>query len=283
MPHIELGHYPTLVEEMSRLRDALGGGPRLLSGDDTIPFGFGGNKVRKLPYVLAEAMAQGADTIITCGGVQSNHARATTAAAVHLGLAPVLVANGEPQDRPTGNALLVRLMGAEVHYVASREERSPRMEALAEEYRARGRRPYVIPLGASTALGAMGFVRAVGELLDQAPSPDVIVHACSSGGTQAGLAAGLALHGLDTPVIGVMPTIGPLRWPRSAPPSRALASCSGGRDLTSRDAAGSRSATTASAKATASRRPPRSKRRPWRPAPRRSSSTTPTPPRRSAP
>ncbi|HEX9166553.1 MAG TPA: D-cysteine desulfhydrase family protein [Gemmatimonadales bacterium] len=204
MPHIELGHYPTPVEEMSRLRDALGGGPRLLvKRDDTIPFGFGGNKVRKLPYVLAEAMAQGADTIITCGGVQSNHARATTAAAVHLGLAPVLVANGVPQDRPTGNALLVRLMGAEVHYVATREERSPRMEALAQEYRARGRRPYVIPLGASTALGAMGFVRAVGELLDQAPSPDVIVHACSSGGTQAGLAAGLALHGLATPVIGV--------------------------------------------------------------------------------
>jgi 1-aminocyclopropane-1-carboxylate deaminase/D-cysteine desulfhydrase-like pyridoxal-dependent ACC family enzyme len=77
------------------------------------------------------------------------------------------------------------------------------MEALAEECRARGRRPYVIPLGASTSLGAMGFVRAVAELLDQVPSPDVIVHACSSGGTQAGLAAGLALHGVDVPVIGI--------------------------------------------------------------------------------
>jgi D-cysteine desulfhydrase family pyridoxal phosphate-dependent enzyme len=204
LPHVALGHYPTPVEELGRLREALGGGPRLLvKRDDAIAFGFGGNKVRKLPYVLAEALAQGADTIITCGGVQSNHARATTAAAVHLGLRPVLVANGDPQARPTGNALLDRLMGAEVHYVASREARAPRMEALAAEFRAAGRRPYVIPLGASTPLGAMGFVRAVGELLDQVPAPDAIVHACSSGGTQAGLAAGLALHGMDVPVIGI--------------------------------------------------------------------------------
>jgi len=119
MPHLELGHYPPARgNEPAAATPWAAGRGLLVKRDDTIPFGFGGNKVRKLPYVLAEAMAQGADTIITCGGVQSNHARATTAAAVHLGLAPVLVANGGPQDRPTGNALLVRLMGAEVHYVA---------------------------------------------------------------------------------------------------------------------------------------------------------------------
>jgi 1-aminocyclopropane-1-carboxylate deaminase/D-cysteine desulfhydrase-like pyridoxal-dependent ACC family enzyme len=148
-------------------------------------------------------VAEGADTIVTCGGVQSNHARATTAATVHLGLRPVVVANGVPQEWPTGNALLLRLMGAEIHYVDTREERAPRMEALAAELRRQGRRPYVIPLGASTPLGALGFVRAVGELLEQVPAPDVIVHACSSGGTQAGLLAGLALHGVTTRVIGI--------------------------------------------------------------------------------
>jgi D-cysteine desulfhydrase family pyridoxal phosphate-dependent enzyme len=189
---------------MDRLRDTLGGGPALfVKRDDAIPFAFGGNKVRKLPYVIAEALAEGADTLITCGGVQSNHARATTAAAVKYGLAPVLVANGIPPDRATGNALLDQLMGADVHYVGSREARAPAMAMLAESLRAAGRRPYVVPLGASTPLGALGYVRAVGELLEQGVKPDVIVHACSSGGTMAGLAAGCALHGLNTHVIGV--------------------------------------------------------------------------------
>jgi D-cysteine desulfhydrase family pyridoxal phosphate-dependent enzyme len=189
---------------MDRLREALGGGPALfVKRDDAIPFAFGGNKVRKLPYVIAEALAQGADTIITCGGVQSNHARATTAAAVKYGLMPVLVANGTLPDRASGNALLDQLMGAEVHYVSSREARAPAMAMLAESLRAAGRRPYIVPLGASTPLGALGYVRAVEELLEQGVRPDVIVHACSSGGTTAGLAAGCTLHGLSTRIIGI--------------------------------------------------------------------------------
>jgi L-cysteate sulfo-lyase len=204
LPHVPLGHYPTPVEELTRLREALGGGPRLLvKRDDAIPFGFGGNKVRKLQYVLAEALASGADTIVTCGGVQSNHARATTAAARRHGLHPVLVANGTPPDRPTANALLDQLMGAEIHYVAGREDRHPAMEAQAARLRAEGRHPYVVPLGASTPLGALGYVHAVTELLEQIPAPDVIVHACSSGGTQAGLLAGCALHAIPTRVIGI--------------------------------------------------------------------------------
>ena len=204
LPHVPLGHYPTPVEEMTRLREALGGGPRLLvKRDDAIPFGFGGNKVRKLQYVLAEALAAGADTIVTCGGVQSNHARATTAAARRHGLHPVLVANGAPPDQPTANALLDQLMGAEIHYVAGREDRTPGMKAQAERLQAEGRRPYIVPLGASTPLGALGYVHAVTELLDQVPAPDVIVHACSSGGTQAGLLAGCALHAIPTRVIGI--------------------------------------------------------------------------------
>ncbi|MBS1241806.1 MAG: pyridoxal-5-phosphate-dependent protein, partial [Gemmatimonadetes bacterium] len=204
LPHVPLGHYPTPVEELSRFREALGGGPRLLvKRDDAIPFGFGGNKVRKLQYVLAEALAAGADTLVTCGSVQSNHARATIAAARRHGLHPVLVANGAPPDRPTANALLDHLMGAEIHYVPGRADRAPGMAAHAARLRAEGRHPWIIPLGASTPLGAMGYVHAMTELLDQIPAPDVIVHACSSGGTQAGLLAGATLHAIRTRVIGI--------------------------------------------------------------------------------
>lgn len=198
----------TPLEEMSRLRAVLGAGaPRLLiKRDDAIPFGFGGNKVRKLQLVAAEARALGADTLITVGGVQSNHMRATAATAAHLGMRCVLVANGAKPDHPRANALLDGLLGAEVHYVGSREERAPMMRELAERLRIEGHEPYEVPLGASTPLGAAAFARAVGELLDQMPPgvvPDVIIHASSSGGTQAGLAAGCALHNLATRVLGI--------------------------------------------------------------------------------
>jgi L-cysteate sulfo-lyase len=198
----------TPLDEMSRLREVLGAGaPRLLvKRDDAIPFGFGGNKVRKLQLVAAEARAAGADTLVTVGGVQSNHMRATAATAARLGMRCVLIANGAPPDRPRANALLDSLLGAEVHYVASREERAPTMRATAARLRSEGRVPYEVPLGASTPLGAAAFAQAIGELLAQLPRglvPDVIVHACSSGGTQAGLAAGCALHNLATRVIGV--------------------------------------------------------------------------------
>ena len=198
----------TALDEAHRLREALGpGAPRILvKRDDAIPFGFGGNKVRKLCLVAAEARACDADTLITVGGVQSNHMRATASAAARLGLRCVLVANGERPTTPRANALLDALLGAELHYVASREQRAPTMQAIAARLRAEGRVPYEVPLGASTPLGAAAFVRAVGELMAQLPAgvaPDAIVHASSSGGTQAGLTAGCALHGLPTDVIGI--------------------------------------------------------------------------------
>ncbi|PYQ03481.1 MAG: D-cysteine desulfhydrase family protein, partial [Acidobacteria bacterium] len=171
--------------------------------DDALPFGFGGNKVRKLDLVAARAQADGADTLLTVGGVQSNHARATAAAAARLGLRCILVLNGARPDRATGNALLEGLLGAEIRYVASRAERAPAMRAEADRLRAQGRRPYEIPLGASTPLGSMAYARAVAELAGQGPAPDVIVHASSSGGTQAGLLAGIALLGLPTRVLGI--------------------------------------------------------------------------------
>jgi 1-aminocyclopropane-1-carboxylate deaminase/D-cysteine desulfhydrase-like pyridoxal-dependent ACC family enzyme len=195
---------PTPVEEMNRLRAELRATPRLLvKRDDAISFGFGGNKVRKLEYAVAQALANGADTLVTLGGLQSNHARATAAAAAKLGMRCVLIVNGAPQDRPTGNALLDRLLGAEIEYIGSRDERAAASERVMTRLRAEGRTPFFLPLGASTPVGAFGFVAAIGELVGQGVVPDVIVHASSSGGTQAGLVAGCALYGLNTRVIGV--------------------------------------------------------------------------------
>jgi len=195
------------LEEAPRLQAALGCRPRLLvKRDDALAFAFGGNKVRKGAYLVAEARGAGADTLITCGGVQSNHARVTAAAAAVAGMDCLIVANGEPPARPTANALLDVLLGARIQYVPRREDRQPAMDEAARELSARGRRPFVVPLGASTPRGALGFVAAVGELLEQLggrPVPDVIVHATSSGGTQAGLVAGCHLYGLATRVIGI--------------------------------------------------------------------------------
>jgi 1-aminocyclopropane-1-carboxylate deaminase/D-cysteine desulfhydrase-like pyridoxal-dependent ACC family enzyme len=204
IPALSLGHLPTPIEELKRLQAEIGGGVRLLAKrDDAISFGFGGNKVRKLSIVVAQAIADGVDTLITVGGIQSNHARATAATAAKLGLRCHLIANGEKPAKLTANALLDSLLGAEVEYVASRTDRLPGMHRVAARLREAGRKPAEIPLGASTPLGALGFVRAVGEMLRQGVRPDVIVHATSSGGTQAGLVAGCALHGLSTRVIGV--------------------------------------------------------------------------------
>jgi 1-aminocyclopropane-1-carboxylate deaminase/D-cysteine desulfhydrase-like pyridoxal-dependent ACC family enzyme len=203
-PTLPLLKAPSLIEEMPRLAAHLGTPARLLiERDDAIAFGFGGNKVRKLAFVGARAQADGADTLITAGGVQSNHARVTASVAAKLGMSAILVANGTPPAAPTANALLDRLLGAEIVYVDSREARAPKMEEAASRLRAEGRRPFVIPIGASTPLGALGFVVAVAELLDQIPAPDVIVHSTSSGGTQAGLVAACRLLGLPTRVIGI--------------------------------------------------------------------------------
>jgi 1-aminocyclopropane-1-carboxylate deaminase/D-cysteine desulfhydrase-like pyridoxal-dependent ACC family enzyme len=204
VPRLKLWSGSTPVDELPRLRAAVGGGSRLLiKRDDAIPFGFGGNKIRKLQVVAAQAQAQAADTLITCGGVQSNHARATAAVAARLGMKCVLIANGTPQPAPTANALLNELLGAQVRFVSTREQRVAAMELAAAEERRLGRRPYVIPLGASMGLAAVAYAEAISELLTQIDAPDVIVHATSSGGTQAGLIAGCTLHELRTRVIGI--------------------------------------------------------------------------------
>ena len=204
VPTVPLSSAPTPLEPLTRLSGLLGGGPRLfIKRDDAIPFGFGGNKVRKLSFVAARAQADGADTLITAGGIQSNHARATASAAAKLGMRAILVANGTAPAHPTANALLDALLGADIEYVSTRDERGPKMREIADRLQREGRRPFVIPIGASTPLGALGYVQALLELLEQMPAPDVIVHATSSGGTQAGLVAAIRLLGLSTRIVGV--------------------------------------------------------------------------------
>src|SRR5439155_16023835 len=204
VPSLPFAPQPSPIEPLPRLSAALGCGPRLLvKRDDAMPFAFGGNKVRKASLVAARAQTDGADTLITAGAIQSNHARVTAAAAAKLGMRAVLVVNGTPPPRATANALLDRLLGAEIVFVESRTDRATKMHEIADRLRRDGRRPFEIPVGASTPLGALAYVLAVAELADQVARPDVIVHATSSGGTQAGLTAGCRLLGWPTRVLGV--------------------------------------------------------------------------------
>jgi 1-aminocyclopropane-1-carboxylate deaminase/D-cysteine desulfhydrase-like pyridoxal-dependent ACC family enzyme len=203
-PKLDVGFYPTPIDEMGRLRDALGGGPRLfIKHDDYSGSGFGGNKVRKLEYVLAAAQREKADVILTVGGIRSNHARVTAALAAHLGLECHLILNGEADGTPA-SLFLDDLYGAKIHRVASPDERVPAMRSIAEQLRAKDRRTYEIPLGASTPLGALGYVQAAAEeVVPVGMQFDVLFHSTSSGGTQAGLLAGLELAGSTTKVVGV--------------------------------------------------------------------------------
>jgi D-cysteine desulfhydrase len=205
LPAVSLATQPTPVARLTRLEAALGPScPRLLvKRDDLLGFALGGNKVRKMQLVAGAAQKAGVDTLITCGAVQSNHARVTAATGAALGWRVILVLNGAPPDRPRGNLRLDYLFGADVRFVANRDERDDAMVAAADEVRASGGRPLVIPTGASMPLGAMGMARGVAELSAAGARPDVIVHASSSGGTQAGLTAGCALLGLPTRILGI--------------------------------------------------------------------------------
>jgi D-cysteine desulfhydrase len=205
LPAVELAPHRTPVDRLARLERALGPEcPRLLiKRDDLLSFALGGNKVRKLQMLAAEAQRAGADTLITCGAVQSNHARVTAATGAVLGWRVVLVLSGDRPAQPTGNLARDVAFGADVRIIADRAARPAVMEEIADEMRRAGRRPFVIPLGGSTPIGAAGMTRAIAELSADSVRPDVIVHASSSAGTQSGLTAGCALFGLKTRVLGI--------------------------------------------------------------------------------
>ena len=213
IPRLNYGVYPTPVEEASRFRGVLGGGaPRvLIKRDDYTGPGFGGNKVRKLEYVLAKASADGAEVVITVGGVKSNHARVTAAMCAKLGLRCVLILNSAAvtyEGLKPASFSVDELFGADIIRVADREERAAMVESVAEKLRGEGKKVAVIPLGASTPLGALGFVRAVQETKAQLEAIDTridyIFHSSSSGGTQAGIVAGCQIFDWrDVKVAGV--------------------------------------------------------------------------------
>lgn len=208
VPRLALAHLPTPLAPARRLGAALGLKQLWIKHDDLTGIGPGGNKARKLEYLLAAAQAEGADTIVTIGAAQSNHASMTAAAAARLGMETLLVLSGAAPARAQGNLLLNRLVGARILFTErSGWARQEIAVAEAARLRAQGRRPYVVPMGGSSALSTLGYVRAVQELAGQAEAGGLrfrrVFFACGSGGTHAGILLGARLFLRDLQVIGV--------------------------------------------------------------------------------
>lgn len=212
LPRVRLGHLPTPLEPMDRLSKVLGG-PRLwVKRDDCTGLSTGGNKTRKLEFLMADAKDKGADTIITQGATQSNHARQTAAAAAKLGMKCHILLEDRTgyEDQPytlNGNVLLDRLHGASVSKRPSGVDMNAEMEQLASKLNASGDQCYIIPGGGSNPIGALGYVNCARELSEQAEQMglkvDALVHATGSSGTQAGLVTGLAAIDSSIHLLGI--------------------------------------------------------------------------------
>jgi len=211
-PRIHLAHLPTPLEPLTRLSRELGGPEIWIKRDDCTGLSTGGNKTRKLEFLMAEAQSQDADMVMTQGATQSNHVRQTAAFAAKLGIdCHILLENRtgskDPNYAHNGNVLLDRLHGVTIEHRAGGLDMNAEMAATAQNLRAQGRRVYVIPGGGSNVTGALGYVDCAFELLAQANARslaiDHIVHATGSTGTQAGLVAGLAAMNAGIPLLGV--------------------------------------------------------------------------------
>lgn len=200
---IRFAHLPTPIEELPRLSAALGGPRIFVKRDDQTGLAFGGNKTRKLEFLVAEAQAQGAKMLISAGAMQSNHCRQTAAAAARFGLDCVLVLNGQHPKKPTANLLLDHLFNANVVWVTERKDRDAVLQHTYEQALAGGNQPYLVPYGGSSPTGALGYAFAVEELVQQGLKPDWIVFATSSGGTHAGLTLGTRLFQSSAKVLGI--------------------------------------------------------------------------------
>lgn len=210
-PRVRLAHLPTPLEPLPRLSEALGV-ELWIKRDDCTGLAGGGNKTRKLEFLLGDAMEQGADTLVTQGAVQSNHVRQTAAAAAAHGLKCEVILEERTGSKATdyvhnGNVLMDRLFGAGIRFVDGGSDMMAALEMTAEQVRQGGGRPYVIPGGGSNAIGALGYVDCAREIVVQADELDLpidrIVTATGSAGTHAGLVAGLAVMGADIPVLGI--------------------------------------------------------------------------------
>lgn len=211
-PRISLGHFPTPLEPMDNLSRHLGGPKLWIKRDDCTGLATGGNKTRKLEFLMAEARAQGADTVITQGAVQSNHCRQTAAAAAKLGMKCEIILehridSDDPDYNENGNVLLDRLMDATIHHAPGGSDMNAEMEKLADKLRGGNAKPYVIPGGGSNPVGALGYVNCAVETVAQANEMGVhfdwVVHATGSTGTQAGLVTGLAAVNSGARVLGI--------------------------------------------------------------------------------
>lgn len=203
---VSIAHVPTPLQEMKRLSHELGGPRLFIKRDDQTGLATGGNKARKLEYLIAEALDEGADTVITVGAAQSNHARQTAAAAAMYDLRSIVVLRGYRPDHWNGNLLLDDLLGAHVRWAEETPLHEMMIEVAVEEETA-GHDPYLIPLGGSTPVGALGYVAAMEELMGQLEERHLklkaVVFASSSGGTQAGLMVGAKALGFGGQVTGI--------------------------------------------------------------------------------
>ncbi len=203
----ELGFFPTPLHELKNLAAVFEDNYRIfIKRDDHTGLATGGNKTRKLEYLLGDALVKKADTLITAGAQQSNHCRQTAAACAQAGLSCHLLLGGDPPEHVTGNLLLSKMMNAHIHYTGDRRKGED-LDTLAIQLKKEGRNPYVIPYGGSNLTGAMGYVEAAGELKEQLTGQnlhiDYVFFASSSGGMQAGLLLGMALHGLNVQLMPI--------------------------------------------------------------------------------
>ncbi len=199
---VPLAHLPTPIEALPRLSRLLGGPQLFIKRDDLTGLGMGGNKTRKLEYLAADALAEGAKTLITTGAVQSNHCRQVAAAAAKLGLDCQLILAGDEPGEAQGNLLLDKLSGAQIFFT-SKANRDQELQLRFQQAQRDGQKPYLIPYGGSNTIGALGYLNAMVELKDQGLEPDWIVFATSSGGTQAGLILGAHITGFRGKILGI--------------------------------------------------------------------------------
>jgi D-cysteine desulfhydrase family pyridoxal phosphate-dependent enzyme len=199
---LRIAHLPTAIEEMKRLSDVLGGPRLLVKRDDQTGLAFGGNKTRKLEFLVAEAQSRRADMLITAGAIQSNHCRQTAAAAARFGYGCRLVLFGQAPQDLSANLWLDKLFGAEITYT-ERVHRDQVLQQVFEGAERQGSRPYLVPYGGSNATGALGYTYAMEELVKQRPGADWIVFPSSSGGTQAGMLLGARLFGYKGSILGI--------------------------------------------------------------------------------